>query len=149
MVEFEGTTSVSLDSKGRLVVPSRYRDLLALISDRVVITADPVGCLMLYPQTEWAPIRARLRGLSDMNPRTRDMKLLMLGMAQESTFDTAGRVLLTPDQREFAGLEKGAKLVGLGNRIEIWDSGAWIARIARARELAQDEPPAELEGFML
>lgn len=149
MVEFEGTTSVSLDSKGRLVVPSRHRELLALLSDRVVVTADPVGCLMLYPQTEWAPIRARLRALSDMNPRTRDMKLLMLGMAQESSFDAAGRVLLSQDQREFAGLDKGAKLVGQGNRIEIWDAVLWAERIARARAAALDEPPQELEGFML
>lgn len=149
MVEFEGVTSVSLDSKGRLVVPTRYRDMLALASEKLVVTADPLKCLMLYPLVEWVPIRAKLRALSDVNLRTRGMKQVMLGYAQEFTFDSAGRILLTPEQRKYAGLDKAVNLVGQGNRIEIWDAARWEEQVERSAALALEEPPAELEGFTL
>ena len=149
VVEFEGVASVSLDGKGRLVVPARYRELLAQSSDRLVVTADPMKCLMLYPLVEWMPIRAKLRGLSDLNLRTRSLKQVMLGYAQEFEFDSAGRILLSPDQRDFAGLDKGVKLVGQGNRIEIWDAARWAEQMEQAVLLAREEPPAELEGFTL
>lgn len=149
MVEFEGVASVSLDSKGRLVVPARYRDQIARLSATVVVTADPLKCLMLYPHAAWLPLRDKLAALSDLGLRTRSLKQVMLGYAQEFEFDSAGRILLTPDLREFAGLDKSVKLVGQGNRIELWDAARWAERMEEAVQLAREEAPPELEGFTL
>ena len=91
---FRGVATVSLDSKSRLVVPARYRDaLLVNGGGRVVITADPSQCLLLYPLPEWEPIEKKLNGLSDFNPRTRSLKQLLVGYAHDMDMDSAGRVL--------------------------------------------------------
>src|SRR5574340_805452 len=92
---FRGVATVSLDSKNRLVVPARYRDaLLVNGGGRVVITADPGQCLLLYPLPEWEPIEKKLNGLSDFNARTRSLKQLLGGYAHDMDMDSAGRVLL-------------------------------------------------------
>ena len=88
---FRGVATVSLDSKNRLVVPARYRDaLLVNGGGRVVITADPSQCLLLYPLPEWEPIEKKLNGLSDFNPRTRSLKQLLVGYAHGSGKRTVG-----------------------------------------------------------
>lgn len=147
---FQGAAMVSLDGKGRLVIPARHRALLTTPDDhRLVITADPIQCLMLYTLDAWALLQAKLAALSDFNPRTRGIKQVMLGYAQELELDSAGRVQLSPMLVEFAGLEKSVVLAGQGNRVELWDSERWKARIATATEQAMDPLPAELEGFTL
>ena len=81
---FRGATTVNLDSKNRLVVPTRYRDaLLVNGGGRVVLTADPNQCLLLYPLPEWEPIEKKLNALSDFNPKTRSLKQLLVGYAHD------------------------------------------------------------------
>jgi len=110
---FRGVATVSLDSKNRLVVPARYRDaLLVNGGGRVVITADPSQCLLLYPLPEWEPIEKKLNGLSDFNLRTRSLKQLLVSYAHDMDMDGAGRVLLPPMLRKFAELDKSLVLVG-------------------------------------
>ena len=85
---FRGVATVNLDSKNRLVVPARYRDaLLVNGGGRVVVTADPGQCLLLYPLPEWEPIEKKLNGLSDFNPRTRSLKQLLVGYAHDMDMD--------------------------------------------------------------
>ncbi len=147
---FRGVSTVSLDSKGRVVVPSRHRDvLLAVASGRVIVTADPSECLLLYPLPEWEPIEKKLSGLSDFNPQTRSIKQLMIGYAQEIEMDGAGRILLPPMLRKFAGLDKNVVLAGQVSRVELWNEDKWEARIAQALSFGENGLPPELEGFTL
>jgi MraZ protein len=147
---FRGVATVSLDSKSRLVVPARYRDaLLVNGGGRVVITADPGQCLLLYPLPEWEPIEKKLNGLSDFNPRTRSLKQLLVGYAHDMDMDSAGRVLLPPMLRKFAELDKNVVLVGQGSKVELWNESRWDAQVSQALTFSHDALPPELEGFTL
>jgi MraZ protein len=147
---FRGVNTVSLDGKGRIVVPARHRDVLvAIASGRIVVTADPSECLLLYPLSEWEPIEKKLAGLSDFNPQTRSIKQLMIGYAQDMDMDSAGRILLPPMLRDFAGLDKNVVLAGQVSRLEIWNEERWNARIASALKFSENGLPPELEGLTL
>lgn len=147
---FRGVSTVSLDSKGRIVVPARYRDaLLAVAAGRVVVTADPARCLLLYPLPEWEPIEKRLTGLSGFNPQIRALQRLLVGHAHELDMDTAGRILLPPMLRQFAGLEKSVVLVGQGAKLEMWNEERWQNEVDVALAFRDGEMPPELEGFTL
>ena len=147
---FRSISTVSLDSKGRVVVPARHRDVLMTVAaGRVVLTADPSRCLLLYPLSEWEPIEKKLNGLSDFNSRTRSLKQLMVGYAHDMDMDGAGRILLPPMLRKFAELDKNVVLVGQGNKVELWTEERWEMRVAEARTFSDDEMPPELEGFTL
>lgn len=147
---FRGVATVSLDSKSRLVVPARYRDvLLGNGGGRVVVTADPTRCLLLYPLPEWEPIEKKLNGLSDFNPRTRGLKQLLVGYAHDMDMDGAGRILLPPMLKKFAELDKSVVMVGQGSKIELWNEARWADKIGQALEFGDDALPPELEGFTL
>ncbi len=147
---FRGATTVNLDSKNRLVVPTRYRDaLLVNGGGRVVLTADPNQCLLLYPLPEWEPIEKKLNALSDFNPKTRSLKQLLVGYAHDMEMDGAGRVLLPPMLRKFAGLDKSVVLVGQGSKMELWNDARWEAQVGQALTFTDASMPPELEGFTL
>ena len=147
---FRGVTTVNLDSKNRLVVPTRYRDaLLVNGAGRVVVTADPSQCLLLYPLPEWEPIEKKLNALSDFNPKTRSLKQLLVGYAHDMEMDSAGRVLLPPMLRKFAELDKNVVLVGQGTKMELWNETRWDAQVAQALTFSAETMSPELEGFTL
>ena len=113
---FRGATSLNLDAKGRLAVPSRHRDaLLAQGAGNLVLTAHPHRCLLLYPQPAWEPIQAKLMALSSFDKQSSALQRLLVGYAEDMEMDSAGRLLVSPVLREFAGLEKQAMLVGQGS----------------------------------
>ena len=98
---FRGVTHLSLDAKGRLAVPARYRDALAGGAEgRVVLTADPSRCLLLYPLAAWEPIQARLMGLSSFDAKIRALQRLLVGHADDVEIDAAGRILVPPALRQ-------------------------------------------------
>jgi MraZ protein len=149
---FRGVATVSLDSKNRLVVPARYRDAFLVEGEgRVVVTADPTRCLLLYPLPEWEPLEKRLvKDLSDFNPRTRGLKQLLVGYAHDIEMDGAGRILLPPMLKKFADLDKSAVLVGQGSRLELWNEARWEEKIDQMQGFSEGEAlPTELEGFTL
>jgi MraZ protein len=149
---FRGVNNLSLDSKGRLAIPSRYRDMLTRhCNGQMVVTVDPDHCLLLYPLPDWEEIERKLVKLPSFNKQARRLQRLFIGHATECELDGAGRILLPPPLREFASLEKDAVLIGQGNKFEIWSDAAWNAR--RAEWLAEggDEGPlpTDLEQFSL
>lgn len=124
---FRGFSSVSLDNKGRLAVPSRFRDRLTVISGgSLVQTLSPLDrSLWLYPLNEWEIIETKLAVLSDFDKQSRRAKQMMRGYATDCQLDTQGRILLAQDLRDYAGIRKHAVILGQGNKFEIWDQASW------------------------
>ena len=147
---FQGATQLNLDSKGRLAIPARYRDiLLAHCNGQLVLTADADCCLLLYPQPEWQPIREKLMRLSAFNPRIRALQRFLVGHAEDVVMDAAGRVLISPTLRSYAALDKRVMLVGQGNKCEVWDEARWQAQQEKMNSFTDGDLPPELEGFTL
>lgn len=147
---FRGIAQLNLDSKGRLVVPSRYRDaLLERCGGRLVITADADRCLLVYPLPDWELIQQRLEGLSNLDPRVRELQRRLIGFAVDVDMDGAGRLLVSPELRAYAQLGKSVVLVGQGKKFELWNQENWEQLIDRAGGLAAGGLPPELEGFSL
>ena len=121
-----GATKVTLDAKGRLAIPTRYRERIQTRCDgHLVATVDKDYCLLLYPLPDWEEIERKLMRLPSLDQRARRLQRLMVGHATEVDIDGHGRILLSRELREFAGLEKQAVLLGQGNRFELWDEERW------------------------
>ncbi|MEY6431708.1 division/cell wall cluster transcriptional repressor MraZ [Thioalkalicoccus limnaeus] len=126
---FRGTYSVSLDAKGRLAIPARFRERLPMADGaRLVFTPDPDRCLALYPEPEWMLIEQKLQGLPSFNVAARRLKRLLIGNAHDVDIDAQGRVLLPSKLRDYAGLQKRVAMVGQINKIEVWDEDVWNSR---------------------
>lgn len=147
---FRGATSLTLDVKGRLAVPAKHRDALQTqCAGRLVLTVHPHRCLLLYPQPAWEPIQAKMMALSSFDKQSSTLQRLLVGHAEDIDMDSAGRLLVSPVLREFAGLEKQAMLVGQGSHFEIWNMDAWRAQLDRVMSGDDMLLPSELEGFSL
>lgn len=147
---FRGATTINLDAKGRLAMPTKHRDALQVqCGGDLVLTAHPHGCLLLYPQPAWEPIQAKMMALSSFNRQASDLQRLLVGNADDVALDSAGRVLIPPSLRELAKLDKEVKLVGQGSHFELWSIEAWRAQLERVMSEQEMVIPAELEGFSL
>lgn len=148
-----GVNNVSLDSKGRMAMPTRYRDLLSERCDgQLVVTVDVDHCLLLYPLPDWEEIERKLNRLPSLNKQARRLQRLMVGHATEVSLDGNGRILLPGPLREFASLTRRAVLLGQGNKFELWDEETWSARREEWLKADQDdalELPVELESLSL
>ncbi|PHV12765.1 division/cell wall cluster transcriptional repressor MraZ [Chitinimonas sp. BJB300] len=147
---FGGVATLNLDSKGRLAIPAKHRDaLLQSCGGRLTVTVDPSQCLLIYPQPAWEPVRDKLNNLPAFNPHARALQRLILGHAEEVELDSAGRILVSPALRAFAGLDRAVALVGLGSKFELWDEIKWQAQTAAALAMSPEDIATQLEGFVL
>lgn len=146
---FRGVSALVLDAKGRLAIPSRHRDALAGSTGQLVLTADPSRCLLLYPRAAWEPIQAQLMALSSFDARIRGLQRLLVGHADDVEIDAAGRILVPPELRRYANLDKRVVLVGQGRKLELWDEAQWEVQTAQAIAFPADGLPPELAGFSL
>ncbi len=144
---------MSLDVKGRLAIPSRYRERIATRAEgQLVATVDRDYCLLIYLFPDWEEIERKLVRLPTLNKQVRRLQRLMLGYATELEMDAHGRILIPRELREFASLERQTMLIGQGNKFELWDEERWIAR--RDEWLAADDGdlgdlPEELQTLSL
>lgn len=124
---FRGIHTSTLDGKGRLGLPVRVRETLAQVSGvDVIVTIDTQErCLLLYPLAEWEIVQARVQGLANLREATRLLQRLLIGHATDLQIDGNGRILLPSMLREYAGLDKGAVIVGQSNKFEIWSESSW------------------------
>ncbi len=129
---FQGASSLSLDGKGRLSVPTRHRDVLsATAAGQLTITKHPHGCLMVFPRPEWEKFRERIAAL----PMSAQWwKRIFLGTAMDVEMDATGRVLVSPELREAAGIAKDTMLLGMGTHFELWDKATYDAQEAKAMQ---------------
>lgn len=126
---FQGASSLNLDAKGRLSVPTRLRDALGASEGQLTITKHPHGCLMIFPRNEWERFRERIASLP---MQAQWWKRIFLGNAMDVEMDGTGRVLVSPELRLSAGLSKEAVLLGMGSYLELWDAQAYAAQEAEA-----------------
>ena len=145
---FRGVSSINLDDKGRLAVPTRYRASLAQSCDgQIVVTVGLDKCLLLYPLPEFEEIERKLVKLPALNKKAKRLQRLLIGHATECEMDGQGRFLIAEPLRRFAGLDRKVVLIGQGNKFEIWDEDGWVT--ARDEWLDEeqsddDELPPEL-----
>ncbi|CAA0114362.1 Transcriptional regulator MraZ [BD1-7 clade bacterium] len=133
---FRGVHAINMDAKGRMAMPTKYRDGLKNSDDgQLIATIDiQTRCLLIYPLSVWEDIEQKLQKLPSLNASTRRLQRLMLGYASELELDGNGRVLLPAVLREYAGLEKKVVLVGQGGKFELWSDEQWAAETAQAIE---------------
>ena len=119
---FMGEYNHTIDAKGRLIIPSKFRELLG---EEFVLTKGLDGCLSIYPMDEWNAFEEKLRALPLTNKNARTFTRFFVAGATNCELDKQGRILLPATLREFAGLEKDVVLTGMLNRIEIWSKEKW------------------------
>ncbi len=119
---FLGEYKHSIDIKGRLAVPAKFRDAL---KSGAIVTRGLDRCLWLFEKSEWGPFAEKVKSLPIVKSDNRAFARLMLAGAMEVEFDAQGRILLPDYLREYAGLKKMSVIAGLHNRLEIWDEANW------------------------
>jgi len=146
---FRGATKVTLDAKGRMAIPTRYRDRIAARCEgQIIITVDKDHCLLVYPLPDWEELERKLVRLPSMNKAARRIVRIMVGYATEVDMDGSGRILVSRELREFASLDKQAMLIGQGNKFELWDEATWNEkRDAWLNEEDDGELPPDLESI--
>ena len=140
---FQGETAITIDDKGRLAIPTAYRDVVARdCGNRLVVTYNPYeqGCLWLYPQSQWEAVRDQVNALPTAKRVHRNLQLKLVGAATVVEPDGNGRVLLPASHRAAAGLEKKAVLLGMGGKFELWSEQAHLAQI---RQTIQEDEISE------
>ncbi len=119
---FMGEYNHTIDAKGRLIIPSKFREALG---DEFVVTKGMDGCLFVFDNSEWQNFAEKLRELPMMDKEVRQFTRFFLAGAASVEVDKQGRILLPSVLREFADITKDAVLVGVGSRIEIWSKDRW------------------------
>ncbi len=129
---FQGETAITIDDKGRLAIPTGYRDLVAReCGNRLVITYNPFepGSLYLYPQPAWERVRDQVNGLPRTRSVSRNLQLKLVGAATFVEPDGSGRISIPASHRNAVGIDKKAVLLGMGDKFELWSEQAHHAQI--------------------
>ena len=149
---FRGASQITLDDKGRMAIPKRYRERLDDHADGNLVATVDRECLLIYPLPDWEEFELKLMAVPNFNPAARRLQRIMMGYSKDLHMDKNGRVLLPKELRDVASLEKHAVLLGQGNKFELWDKELLNTR--RKEWLAIDfgeslDLPTELESLSL
>lgn len=147
---FQGETAITIDDKGRLAIPTSYRDLVAReCGNRLVITYNPFesGCLYLYPQPVWERVRDQVNALPRTKSVSRNLQLKLVGAASFVEPDGSGRISVPASHRNAVGIDKKAVLLGMGDKFELWSEQAHLAQIRQT--LGDADLGEELLGLQL
>lgn len=147
---FQGETAITMDDKGRLAVPTAYRDVVAReCANRLVVTYNPFesGCLYLYPLEVWERVRDQVNKLPRAKRVNRSMQLKVVGAASFVELDGNGRITVPASHRAAVGIEKKAVLLGMGDKFELWSEQAHHAQIRQT--ISDDDLSDELLDLQL
>jgi MraZ protein len=134
---FQGNSALALDGKGRVTVPTRHRDQLeVLCANQLTLTKHPKGCLLLFPRPVWLQFRDHLLTLP---ANAEDWRRIFLGNADDVTIDGGSRILIAPELRDFAKLDKSVVMMGVGRKLELWDAARYAEHEARVMAGAMPE----------
>ena len=141
-VVFQGPAALTLDGKGRIAIPSRHRELLAAMDvHQLTVTKHPEGSLLIFPRPAWEHFRDRVASLP---MDSSGWKRVFLGNAMDVDIDASSRVLIAPELRKAAALERDVMLIGMGSHFELWDAQRHAAHEA---EVMQSPMPDSLKSF--
>ncbi|MFH0871945.1 MAG: division/cell wall cluster transcriptional repressor MraZ [bacterium] len=129
---FRGRFEHTIDEKGRLSIPSKFRELLSAKGENELVLTDFDSCLTAYPKDEWRVLEEKMKQLSMIQKDVRNFLRLFYSSATEVPLDPQGRILIPPQMRERAQLDREVVLLGLLNKIEIWDKESWEDFMARS-----------------
>ncbi|MFA5072691.1 MAG: division/cell wall cluster transcriptional repressor MraZ [Nitrospirota bacterium] len=126
---FRGSFEHTVDVKGRVSMPSRFREIITDHYDgKLILAMDYDRCLTVYPLQEWEQLEEKIKTLPMMKQEVKDFRRFLLSSATECELDKQGRILLPPVHREHAGISKNVVFVGIIEKVEIWDAGSWKTR---------------------
>jgi len=137
-VVFRGRFEHTIDEKGRLSIPSKFRETLSVRGENELILTDFDSCLTAYPRDEWRELEEKMKKLSMIQKDVRNFLRLFYSSATEAPLDSQGRILIPPQMRERAKLDREVVLLGLLNKIEIWDKKSWQEFIANSADTFED-----------
>jgi len=151
---FRGINAIHIDGKGRLAIPTRYRDTLGADSDNaLVLTIDTEEtCLLLYPLKQWQVIEEKIQRLPSFDPVARRIQRLLIGHATDVVLDGTGRLLVPQVLRDYAQLDKRVLMIGQGAKFELWSEQLWEARRnhwLQEESARMGQLPDELKTFYL
>ena len=125
---FQGSSALALDGKGRITVPVRHREVLQAVAEgQLTLTKHPNRCLLVFPRPAWEAFRGKLMTLP---MAAEGWRRIFLGSAMDAEIDSGSRVLISPELRAWAGLEREVMLMGMGQRLELWDAARLAAHEA-------------------
>ncbi|MEL6869337.1 MAG: division/cell wall cluster transcriptional repressor MraZ [Pseudomonadota bacterium] len=136
---FRGPSKVTLDAKGRMAIPTRYRERIAARCENHLVATVDRGCLLIYPLPDWEDIERKLDRLPALDKQARRLQRVLLGHAEDLEMDAQGRVLIPKVLREYTRIGKRAMLIGQGRKFELWDEEAWNARMDAWMSEDEDE----------
>jgi len=150
---FRGINPINMDAKGRMAIPSRYREPLSVhCAGKLVVTIDTESrCLLLYPVHEWEEIQSKIEALPSFDKNARRIQRLLLGHATDVDMDGNGRLLLSAPLREYAQLDKKIVLLGQGKKFEIWSEVLWHQTRDEYLQMGDEEAslPVDLQSLSL
>jgi MraZ protein len=151
-MRFRGISKLSVDAKGRLAMPKNHRENLEhnKVSE-LVVTVDLSGCLLIYPRTVWLELEEHLNALPNSSPSARKIQRMFIGFATDVELDGAGRMLLSAELRDYAGIGRKAVLIGQGKKFELWDEDAWQKETESWEEIDLNQAglPADLQRLSI
>lgn len=148
---FSGVTNLNLDSKNRIAIPAKHRDILQNnFSGKLVVTLESAKCLLIYTEDAWNLVRDKIQNLpNSVHPLVKSYQRLVLGHAESLEMDKSGRILLPLALRNMVGLEHELSLVGMGDKFELWDKVKWDAETNQALEASTEDLAALLNGLSI
>ncbi|MFH0809221.1 MAG: division/cell wall cluster transcriptional repressor MraZ [Pseudomonadota bacterium] len=131
---FRGRFQHSMDDKGRVSIPLRFREMLKERRDSRLVITNMTNCLVVYPHEEWILVEEKVAGLPSVRPDVRSFQRFFISAATECVPDKQGRILIPPTLREHAALEKDVLVVGMQSNFELWAKAKWDDEIRRGQE---------------
>lgn len=141
---FLGTYTPRLDDKGRLIVPAKFREQLEA---GVVVTRGQERCLYVFPLAEFERLTDQLRQAPVTSKQARDYLRVFLSGASDESVDKQGRVTIPPALRTYAGLDRDVAVIGAGQRVEIWDAGAWEVYLTEQEQVFAEQAEEVVPGL--
>jgi MraZ protein len=142
-MHFRGRFEFAVDPKGRVNIPSKFREILQKFKEELVVITNLDGCLLVYPYSEWLRIEERVARAPSMKVNISNFVRFFLGSASEVAIDKQGRILIPQSLREYAKFEKDVVIMGVGKRFEIWAKDAYFDNFKDSVEMMKDEKARE------
>ncbi len=143
---FRGRFEYTIDPKGRVNIPARFREQLSESATESVVITNYSGCIYAYPAVQWERIEEKLAAkVSSVNKKKNAFVRFFVGGAVEAVPDKQGRILIPPSLRSYAGLERDVVIIGMPNRFEIWDRQRWDVEVSRFEKEGFEDPELSRE----